>query len=68
MQINYTVDCEIKYEPGQGYFVRKGLEPEHEISKEEIVTLHTDHALMMLKCFPSAWCAIPKPGSLQKAA
>jgi hypothetical protein len=54
------IECELKYEPGEGFFVRTDDEPERAITVEEIVTRYTEQALLMLDCFPSAWCAIPK--------
>jgi hypothetical protein len=56
MQIN--VEFELKYEPGEGYFVREEKDPEREITADEIILAHTEYALLLLKCYPSTWCSM----------
>jgi hypothetical protein len=53
-----SVECELKYEPGQGYFVREEKDPERAITADEIISAHTEHALLLLKCYPSTWCSM----------
>lgn len=58
MQINTKVECELKYEPGEGYFVRKEEDPEQAITADQIVSAHTEHALLLLECYPATWCSM----------
>ena len=58
MQINTSVECELKYEPGEGYFVRKEKDPEQAITADQIVSAHTEYALLLLDCYPSTWCSM----------
>jgi hypothetical protein len=58
MQIN--VECELKYEPRRGYFVRKDKDPERAITADEIISAHTENALLLLDCYPSTWCSMLK--------
>jgi hypothetical protein len=58
MQINTTVECELKYEPGEGYFVRKEKDPEQAITADQIASAHTEYALLLLECYPSTWCSM----------
>lgn len=58
MQINTSVECELKYEPGEGYFVRKEKDPEQAITVDQIVSDHTEYALLLLECYPSTWCSM----------
>jgi hypothetical protein len=58
MQIDSRLECELKYEPGEGYFVRKDKDPERVITAAEIVSAHTEYALLLLECYPSTWCSM----------
>jgi hypothetical protein len=58
MQINIRLECELKYEPGEGYFVRKDKDPGRAITADEIVSAHTEYALLLLECYPSTWCSM----------
>jgi hypothetical protein len=59
MQIN--VECELKYDPGKGYLVREEKDdPERAITADEIISAHTEHALLLLECYPSTWCSMLK--------
>jgi hypothetical protein len=60
MQINTSVECELKYEPGEGFFVRKEKDPEQAITADEIISAHTEQALLLLQCYPSTWCSMLK--------
>jgi hypothetical protein len=58
MQINTSVACELKYEPGEGYFVRKEKDPEQAITADQNVSAHTEYSLLLLECYPSTWCSM----------
>ena len=58
MQINTSVECELKYEPGEGFFMRKEKDPEQAITVDQIVSAHTEYALLLLECYPSTWCSM----------
>ena len=58
MQINTRLECELKYEPGEGYFVRKDKDPERAITADKIVSAHTEYALLLLECYPSTCCCM----------
>jgi hypothetical protein len=48
----------LKYEPSEGFFVRKEKDPEQAITSEQIVSAHTEFALLLLECYPSTWCSM----------
>jgi len=58
MQINTSVECELKYEPAKGSSCAKKGDPEQAITVDQIVSAHTEYALLLLECYPSTWCSM----------